>query len=115
MKVPSSRPFNAMLNRQALTFLRGEIILVVRIFGKNDDAIRISGSEPHFMRYSGYDRAGFGCAQRTGDEVVLHINDDENFFSFGGLLNGGLNVEHLSNVGGDGLSAALVTIMTTTR
>ena len=105
--VPARRVADTVRYRQFPAFLGEQVIFIVRVFGKED--IVITGAASFQVLNLGGDfrgdSFGFRRAEGTGDEIILHIDDDieyahgdASFLQFGDV---GIGVVTLHETGHD--------------
>ena len=68
-----------MGNGELRALLRLEVVLVVRVLGKDHGSLEFFSA----LRDRPHNRLGFGRSQRAGYKVVLHIDDDEKIVCHG--------------------------------
>jgi hypothetical protein len=77
VNLPTGSILNTMSYGQLLTFSGFEIILEMSIASKYNRIV-ITHIILDLLFYTRYDRPSFLCAQRTGNEIILHINYNKN-------------------------------------
>lgn len=94
-EIPAVRAANAVGNRKVAALLGFGVVGAVRVEGEDDGAVEGCGALGDRID----DGLCFGAAERSVDEIMLHVDDDEVVAGHGGLLCMALSLLYFTDVG----------------